>query len=149
MLEIASGRFTSNAANQTLQMEAKIGAPRATPMELSGTIGSFDGWMRGMPGNIDVQGGFGSGKIAIKGSIGVKGTNLQITSEGPDVGVFGPYISLPVPSGGPYALNAKALTQRSGLKVEVPSLKVGASELTGEATVPRRSQRHAEHPGRY
>jgi len=133
VLEIASGRFTSNAANQTLQMEAKIGAPRATPMELSGTIGSFDGWMRGMPGNIDVQGGFGAGKIAIKGSIGVKGTNLQITSEGPDVGVFGPYISLPVPSGGPYALNAKALTQRSGLKVEVSSLKVGASELTGEA----------------
>jgi hypothetical protein len=134
VLEIANGRFTSTAANQTLQMEAKIGAPRATPMELSGTIGSFDGWMRGMPGNIDVQGDFGSGKIAVKGSISVKGTNLQITGEGPDVGVFGPYISLPVPSGGPYALTAKALTQRSGLKVEVPSLKVGASELTGEAT---------------
>ncbi|MGE5152258.1 MAG: AsmA family protein, partial [Rhodospirillaceae bacterium] len=133
VLEIASGRFTSNAANQTLQMEAKLGAPRGTPMELAGTIGSFDGWMRGMPGNIDVQGPFGSGKIAIKGSIGVKGTNLQITGEGPDVGAFGPYISLPVPSGGPYTLTAKALTQRSGLKVEVPSLKVGASELTGEA----------------
>jgi uncharacterized protein involved in outer membrane biogenesis len=133
VLEVASGRFQSNAANQTLQMEAKIGAPRATPMEISGPIGSFDGWMRGMPGNIDVQGNLGSGKIAIKGSIGVKGTNLQITGEGPDVGVFGPYISLPIPSGGPYALTAKALTQRSGLKVEVPSLKVGASELTGEA----------------
>lgn len=133
VLDIVSGHFTSNAANQTLQMEAKIGAPRAPPMQLSGTIGSFDGWMRGMPGNIDVQGGFGDGKIAIKGSIGVKGTNLQVTSEGPDVGAFGPYISLPVPSGGPYALTAKALTQRSGLKVEVTSLKVGASELTGEA----------------
>ena len=134
VLEVASGSFKSNAANHALEMDAKIGAPRAPPMELTGTIGSFDGWMRGLPGNIDVQGGFGGGKIAIKGSIGVKGTNLQIASEGPDVGVFGPYISLPVPSGGPYALTAKALTQRSGLKVEVASLKVGASDLTGEAT---------------
>ena len=72
--------------------------------------------MRGLPGNIDVQGGFGGGKIAIKGSVGVKGTNLQITSEGPDVSVFGPYIRLPVPAGGPYVLNAKAGTQRSGLQ---------------------------------
>jgi uncharacterized protein involved in outer membrane biogenesis len=134
VLEVAKGNFTSNAANQTLQMAATIGTPRTAPMELSGTIGSFDGWMRGLPGNIEVQGGFGGGKIAIKGSIGVKGTNLQITSEGPDVGVFGPYISLPMPSGGPYAVTAKALTQRNGLKVEVPSLKIGASELTGEAS---------------
>ena len=89
--------------------------------------------MRGLPGNIDVQGGFGAGKIAIKGSIGTKGTALQITSEGPDVAVFGPYLRLPLPSGGPYALNAKVGTQRNGLKVEVPSLKVGASELSGDA----------------
>ena len=40
---------------------------------------------------------------------------------------------LPLPSGGPYALNAKVSTQRSSLKVEVPTLKVGASELTGDA----------------
>ncbi len=89
--------------------------------------------MRGLPGNIDVQGGYGSGKIAIKGSIGTKGTALQVTSEGPDVAVFGPYIRLPLPSGGPYSLTAKVGTQRNGLKVEVPSLKVGASDLSGEA----------------
>jgi AsmA family protein len=47
--------------------------------------------------------------------------------------VFGPYLRLPLPSGGPYALSSKVGTQRNGLKVEVPSLKIGASELTGEA----------------
>jgi uncharacterized protein involved in outer membrane biogenesis len=133
VVEVANGTFKSNAPNQALQVEGRLGVPRATAMELSGTIGSFDGWMRGMPGTIDVQGGFGGGKIAIKGSIGTKGTNLQITSEGPDIGVFGPYVFLPLPAGGPYALSAKASTQRNGIKVEVPSLKVGASELTGEA----------------
>jgi len=133
VLNVARGSFKSTAANQPLQMDASIGAPQATPMELAGTIGSFDGWMRGLPGNIDVQGGFGGGKIAIKGSIGTKGTALQVTSDGPDVAVFGPYIRLPLPSGGPYVLNAKVGTQRNGLKVEVPSLKVGASELSGEA----------------
>jgi uncharacterized protein involved in outer membrane biogenesis len=133
VLDIASASLKSNAANQPMQIEAKLGAPRATPMEIAGTLGSFDGWLRGLPGNIDVQGGFGGGKIAIKGSIGTKGTNLQITGEGPDVAAFGPYVRLPLPSGGPYVLNSKVSTQRSGLKVEVPQLKVGESELTGEA----------------
>jgi uncharacterized protein involved in outer membrane biogenesis len=133
VLNVAHGTFTSTAANQTLQMDASIGAPQAAPLELSGTIGSFDGWMRGLPGNIDVQGGFGGGRIAIKGSIGTKGTALQVTGEGPDFAVFGPYLRLPLPSGGPYVLHAKVGTQRNGLKVEVPSLKVGASDLSGEA----------------
>jgi uncharacterized protein involved in outer membrane biogenesis len=133
VLEIPSATFKSQAPNQPLQLEGKFSAPQATPLELTGTAGSFDGWMRGLPGNIDLQGGFGGGKIAIKGSIGVKGTSLQITSEGPDVSAFGPYVRLPVPAGGPYALNAKVGTQRSSLKVEVATLKVGSSELTGEA----------------
>jgi AsmA family protein len=133
VLNVARGTFKSAAANQPLQMDASLGVPQAPPMELTGTIGSFDGWMRGLPGNIDVQGGYGGGKIAIKGSIGTKGTALQVTSEGPDFAVFGPYVRLPLPSGGPYTLNAKVGTQRTALKVEVPSLKIGASELSGEA----------------
>lgn len=132
-LNVARGSFKSTAANQPLQMDASLSAPQATPLDLTGTVGSFDGWMRGLPGNIDVQGGLGGGKIAIKGTIGSKGTALQVTSEGPDFAVFGPYIRLPLPSGGPYVLNAKVGTQRNGLKVEVPSLKVGASEVSGEA----------------
>jgi uncharacterized protein involved in outer membrane biogenesis len=133
VLEVATGKLRSSAPNQPLQFEGRFGAPQASTFALAGTAGSFDGWMRGLPGNIDLQGGFGDGKIAIKGSIGIKGTNLQITSEGPDAAAFGPYIRLPVPHGGPYALSAKVATQRNGLKVEVTTLKVGASELVGEA----------------
>ena len=133
VLELASGTLRSSAPNQPLQIEGRFGAPQASPFNLTGIAGTFDGWMRGLPGNIDLQGGFGDGKIAIKGSVGIKGTNVQITSEGPDVAAFGPYIRLPLPHGGPYALSAKAATQRNGFKVEVTTLKVGASELTGEA----------------
>src|SRR5262249_42526358 len=100
--------------------------------ELSGTAGSFDGWMRSLPGNIDLQGGFGGGKIAIKGTVGVKGTALQINAEGPDLSVFGPYIRLPVPAGGPYSAAVNAGTQRNAFKVDVTSLKVGSSEATGD-----------------
>src|SRR5262245_30712119 len=106
VLEIPSGTFKAPAPDKPLQVEGKFNAPQATPLELTGTAGSFDGWMRGLPGNIDLQGGFGGGKIAIKGSVAAKGSNLQITSEGPDVSAFGPYVRLPVPSGGPYALSA-------------------------------------------
>src|SRR5512143_528353 len=133
VLEIPSATFKSSAPNQPLQLEGRFAAPQATPLDLTGTAGSFEGWMRSLPGNIDLQGSFGGGKIAIKGGVGLKGTNVQINSEGPDVSVFGPYIRLPVPAGGPYVLNAKAGTLRNSLKVEVTTLKVGSSELTGEA----------------
>jgi uncharacterized protein involved in outer membrane biogenesis len=133
VLELASGTLRSSAPNQPLQIEGRFGAPQASAFNLTGTAGTFDGWMRGLPGNIDLQGGFGDGKIAIKGSVGIKGTNIQITSEGPDVAAFGPYIRLPLPHGGPYSLSAKAATQRNGFKVEVATLKVGASDITGEA----------------
>jgi uncharacterized protein involved in outer membrane biogenesis len=133
VLDVASASFKSNAPAQPLQVEARLGAPRAAPLEIAGTLGSFEGWLRGVPGNIDVQGGFGGGRIAIKGSIGTKGTNLQVNSEGPDFAVLGPYVRLPLPGGGPYALNTKVSTQRSSLKIEVQQLKVGASEIVGDA----------------
>lgn len=133
VLEIAAATLGSSAPNQPLQIEGRFAAPQAAPLELAGTAGSFDGWMRGLPGNVDLQGGFGGGRIAIKGSIASKGTTLQITSEGPDISVFGPYVRLPLPAGGPYVLNARAATQRNSFKVEVSTLKIGSSEMTGEA----------------
>jgi uncharacterized protein involved in outer membrane biogenesis len=133
VLEVPSATFRSPAPNQPLQVEGRFAAPQAAPFELTGTTGSFDGWMRGLPGNIDLQGDFGGGKIAIKGGVGIKGTTVQINAEGPDISAFGPYIRLPLPAGGPYALNAKAATQRSAFKVDVVSLKVGSSELAGDA----------------
>src|SRR5260221_8142901 len=131
-MEVANGTFKSSAANQPLQMDVRLAAPQAAAFALTGTIGSFDGWMRGLPGNIDLQGSFGGGKIAIKGSVGIKGTNVQIAGEGPDIAAFGPYIRLPLPGGGPYVVNAKASTLRNNLKVEVPTLKIGQSELSGD-----------------
>lgn len=133
VIEIPNATFKSPAPNQTLQVEGRFGVAQGVPMDLTGTAGSFNGWMAGLPGNIDLQGGFGDGKVSIKGSINAKGTSLQINSEGPDVSVFGPYVRLPVPAGGPYVMNTKASTQRNGFKVEVQTLKVGSSEAAGEA----------------
>ena len=133
VLEISSGTIKSAAPNQTLQVEGHFATPQAAQFDLAGTAGSFDGWMRGLPGNIDLQGAFGGGKIAIKGGVSVKGTNVQITGDGPDIAAYGPYIHVPIPSGGPYTLSAKAATLRGNFKVEVPTLKVGNSDLTGEA----------------
>src|SRR5262249_23194961 len=133
VLEVPNATYRSPAPNQPLQIEGRLGAPRAAPLDLTGTAGSFDGWMRSLPGNIDVQGSFGGGKIAIKGGVGVKGTSVQINAEGPDVSVFGPYIRLPVPAGGPYIAAGKAAAQRSAFKVEVTTLKVGSSEATADA----------------
>ena len=133
VLEIASGTVKASASNQALQLTARLNAPQAAPVELAGRAGTFDGWLRGLPGDIDVNGRLGDGEIAIKGSIGGKGTNLQVISEGPNLAVLGPYLRLSLPAGGPYSLAAKALTIRNSLKIEVTTLKVGSSEVTGEA----------------
>lgn len=134
VLNVKDATFKASASGQPLIMQARIGMPRAVTFDISGTIGTFDGWMRGLPGNIDVQGNLGDGRVAVKGTIGAqKGTNLEITAEGADFSSLGPYFRLPLPSGGPYALTAKTFRLRSGFKVEVPSLKVGNSELAGEA----------------
>ncbi len=133
VIDVPNATFKAQAPNQTLQVEGRFGVAQGVPMDLTGTAGSFNGWMAGLPGNIDLQGGFGDGKISIKGSINAKGTSLQVNSEGADVSVLGPYIRLPVPVGGPYVMNSKASTQRNGFKVEVTALKVGSSEGAGEA----------------
>jgi uncharacterized protein involved in outer membrane biogenesis len=134
VLNISDATLTSNGPGNPLQMHARIAAPHAAAFELTGTPGSFDGWIRGLPGNIDVQGSFGDGHIAIKGTIGpLKGTNLEITGEGSDIGAFGPYLQLPLPHGGPYSFTAHVNTLRGRLKVDVPSLKVGNSDFAGEA----------------
>jgi uncharacterized protein involved in outer membrane biogenesis len=132
VLEIGAGTVKASGPNQPLQMVARLNAPQAAPIELTGHAGTFDGWLRGLPGNIDVKGKLGDGEIAIKGSVGSKGTNLQVTSDGPDLSVLGPYLRLSLPGGGPYSLAAKTLTIRNSLKVEVSTLKVGSSEFTGE-----------------
>jgi hypothetical protein len=133
VVEIPSATFRASAPNQPLQVEGRFAAPKGTPLELTGTAGSFEGWMRSLPGNVDLQGGFGGGKIAIKGGVGVKGTTVQVNAEGPDLSLLGPYVQLPVPAGGPYVMAVKAGTQRNAFKVELTSLKVGSSEATGDA----------------
>jgi AsmA family protein len=134
VLDVANATFKSSGPGQSLQVEARLQAPQAAAFDLSGIIGTFDGWIRGLPGNIDVQGGLGDGHLTIKGTIGaLKGTNLQIAGQGADIAAFGPYLHLPLPSGGPYEFTARTITERNGFKVEVPSLKVGNSDLAGEA----------------
>lgn len=133
VLNVPTATFKSTASNQTMQMQAQFGVAKGGQFDLSGNIGSFEGWIRGLPGNVDMQGAFGDGRMAIKGNIGAKGTNLQMSGTGPDIAAFGPYLQLSLPSGGPYEFTAKTATLRNGFKVEVPSLKVGKSEMTGEA----------------
>ena len=113
---------------------ARSRRPQATPLELTGTAGSFDGWMRGLPGNIDVQGGFGGGKIAIKGGVGVKGTTLQINSRGP--GRLGVRPLYPPAGAGRRPLCAERQGRAPSAapsRSRCTTLKVGSSELTGEA----------------
>ena len=49
VLEIPNATLKSSAPNQTLQVEGRIGVAQGVAMELTGTAGSFNGWMAGLP----------------------------------------------------------------------------------------------------
>jgi len=144
VLEIPSATFKSSAPNQPLQVEGRFAAPQATPLDLTGSAGSFEGWMRSLPGNIDVQGSFGGGKISIKGGVGLKGTNVQVNLEGPDISVFGPYI----PPAGASRRSVRAQCQ-GGHPAQQPEgrghdAEGGLERADRRSLVPGRSQGNAD-----
>ena len=95
---------------------------------------------RRLPGNIDLQGGFGGGRRD-QGQRRHQGHQLAITADGPDISAFGPSYACRCR---PPALCAKRQGRhlRSTFKVELTSQ--GRLERAGwRGSVPHRPQRHA------
>ena len=123
---------------------AGLAAPQATPLDLTGTTGSFEGWMRSLPGNIDLQGSQVAARSLSRAASEPRAPTLQITAEGPDIAAFGPYLRLPLPTGGPYALNAKAADRRNSLQGRGPLAEGRRERADRRSPVPGRPQRHAD-----
>jgi uncharacterized protein involved in outer membrane biogenesis len=127
-------RAVLSAANITAPLQGTLAAriDGGIPFELKGAFGSFEGWLKGVPGKLDARGTLGGGTLAIEGSVTTKGTTLTLKADGPDLSALNGFARLPLPQVGPFEASAKAATTPRGFKIEIPTLRVGTSQATGE-----------------
>jgi hypothetical protein len=127
-------RAVLSAANVTAPLQGSLAAriDGGMPFELKGIFGSFDGWLKGVPGKLDARGTLGGGTLAIEGGVTSKGTTLTLKADGPDLSALDGFARLPLPQVGPFEAHAKATTTPRGLKIEIPTLRVGTSHAAGD-----------------
>ncbi|MCW5746848.1 MAG: AsmA family protein [Alphaproteobacteria bacterium] len=94
--------------------------------------GTFDGWLKGFPGDLDMQGTLGGSPVAISGQ--VTSRRMEITSEleGYSLAGLGGLLNLPLPESAPYSAKLKLTNPRTGAKLEIAELKVGDSLFRGD-----------------
>ncbi|WP_178133565.1 AsmA family protein [Vineibacter terrae] len=94
--------------------------------------GTFDGWFKGVPGDLDMQGTLGGAPVSITGQVTSRRMEMAAEVEGRSLALLGNLLNLPLPETAPYALKLKLTNPRSGTKLEVTDLKIGDSTLRGD-----------------
>ena len=94
--------------------------------------GTFEGWLKGVPGDLDMQGTLGGAPVSITGQITPRRMEMAADVEGRSLAGLGHLLNLPLPDSAPYSMKVKLTNPRSGAKLEVTELKVGDSVFRGD-----------------
>ncbi|HJQ58549.1 MAG TPA: AsmA family protein, partial [Vineibacter sp.] len=94
--------------------------------------GTFEGWMKGVPGDLDMQGTLGGAPVNIVGQVTSRRMDIAADLEGHSLAGFGQLLNLALPESAPYSMKLKLSNPRTGPKLEVAELKIGDSLLRGE-----------------
>ena len=136
-LVVAIERFVgaASASNTafTIEFAGKING--SEPMTLSGRAGTFDGWMRGLPGELKLEGKFGTGALSISGSATSKAVGVAGSLEARSLASLTPLLGFPFPETAPVALTFKLSNPRAVTKVEIVELRIGSSTVKGDLTL--------------
>ncbi|MGE0424337.1 MAG: AsmA family protein [Reyranellaceae bacterium] len=142
-LVVAIDRFSgaASASNTafTIDFAGKING--SDPILLAGRAGTFDGWMRGLPGEVKLEGKFGSGAVSISGSATSKAVGIAGSIEARSMAALAPLLGVPFPETAPVALTFKLSNPRSVTKVEISELRIGSSIAKGDLTL-RHDRKH-------
>lgn len=136
-LVVAIERFVgaASAANTAFTVEFAGKVNGSEPIQLAGRAGSFDGWMRGLPGELKLEGKFGTGAVSLSGSATSKAVNVAGSLEARSLAALAPLLGFPFPETAPVALTFKLSNPRSVTKVEIVELRIGASVAKGDLTL--------------
>ncbi|MBV9834127.1 MAG: AsmA family protein [Alphaproteobacteria bacterium] len=136
-LVVAVERFTgtASASNTAFTMDFAGKINGGEPMTLAGRAGTFDGWMRGLPGELKLEGKFGTGAVSINGSATSKAVAINGLIEARSLAALAPLLGVPFPETAPVTLDFKLSNPRAVTKVEISKLRIGSSVAKGDLTL--------------
>ncbi len=94
--------------------------------------GTFDGWLKGLPGDLEMRGTLGGSPVSLSGSVVARRTEVSAELEGRSLAGLGRLLNLTLPETAPFALKVKLTNPRSGTKLDVATLKVGDTVFQGD-----------------
>lgn len=109
------------------------------PISIAGTIGSLRAILANQPMPIDIKAEAGGAAVAAKGSIAEpaagKGVAIALTAEGKSLADLTPLAGAELPPLGPYSFSGNLSDADGGYKVADMKLKMGGSDIAGEAAI--------------
>jgi uncharacterized protein involved in outer membrane biogenesis len=132
-IEHFAGAASASNTAFTVDFAGKING--SDPIMLAGRAGTFDGWMRGLPGEVKLEGKFGPGAVSISGSATSKAVGISGAIEARSMAALAPLLGLPFPETAPVALSFKLSNPRTVTKVEISELRIGSSVAKGDLTL--------------
>lgn len=128
-------RFIGTASQPTTPVSGeflgRINSSEALALNLK-KAGTFDGWLKGVPGDLDMQGTLGGMPIALTGQVAARRLEMAAEVEGRSLVTLGHLLNLPLPETAPYAMKLKLTNPRTGPKLDITELKIGDSMLRGD-----------------
>lgn len=136
-LVIAIERFLgmASAPNSPFTIDFAGTVNGSEPIMLAGRGGTFDGWMRGLPGELKLDGKFGAGAVSISGSATSKAVGVNGSIEARSMAALAPLLGFPFPETAPVAIAFKLSNPRAVTKVEIVELRIGSSVAKGDLTL--------------
>jgi uncharacterized protein involved in outer membrane biogenesis len=109
------------------------------PVSATGTIGCLRGIIANQPMPIDIKAEAGGATVAAKGTIAEPdagtGIAITLTAEGKSLADLTPLAGAELPPLGPYSFSGNLSDADGGYKVADMKLKMGGSDIAGEAAV--------------
>ncbi|WP_178130686.1 AsmA family protein [Reyranella sp. CPCC 100927] len=132
---IVVDRFIGTATQATAPISGeflgRINSSEALALSLK-KAGTFDGWLKGVPGDLDMQGTLGGLPVAVTGQVAARRLEMGVEVEGRSLVALGHILNLPLPETAPYGLKLKLTNPRTGPKLDIAELKIGDSVLRGD-----------------
>ena len=139
VMEVVLSRLTSSARgpNQPISLNLE-GSYNGAPIKLSGSLGAPAALNEG-PFPVDLTAEAGGATVAVAGVIAEplagKGIDLKISAKGKSLADLGGLAGAELPPLGPYDVSARLKTDGDPVSLTELAVKIGGSDLAGQATL--------------
>ncbi|HET7851479.1 MAG TPA: AsmA family protein [Methyloceanibacter sp.] len=137
---VALQKVSAESADENSPIVLEIVANlNGNPVSASGSVGALSAIAANQPLPIDIKAEGGGATLAAKGTIDKpaagKGVAIALTAGGKSLADLSPLAGAQLPPLGPYSFSGNLSDAESGYKVAGMQLKMGTSDLAGDASV--------------